>query len=590
MPASLRAALCLFLCASVLAVAQGKAGNEPDERDLAESESGDNIPPSWPFIEVIVTDKIPLSWPFVLAGQGVNVWVSVTNDHQKYKVRIINDALLNLRASEVIPHVPRGKIVEFEFQTRQAGKYEVQYAFKNNMVELGVYYAGSANSLPAALPSRGTTKQPPSGLGEHYAHDLEDEIQGEWPRSDHEVYPAHYHEALPLGISEYVTNVDGGHEMYPAPHIKDVIQGECPRSDHECLQKEQESTEDYCKYATSQSLESNCQAIDWSGEAPRRACLAAMINLVYCAVDKQSVTPLNPRWLNDSTGFELFRDPLKDREETFAAVYRYVGMHKSAPRYIVVFRGTSFCRTWTALRDLRIGCRIIINDDPFCCERFTSAYEKVKKLVKYLKDRPVANFPWGIGGDLQRGLRYHDSLRIPTGKDPVVWLTGHSLGAWMALNVGRQLMLERHNLSTYLFNPPTAVACNQYSCFKWVCEKGIRVAEAIRCKKRLDPKLMKDQLEKLRDWTPFAYTHKNDPVCKGFNRYFEKQTNLDRRIMVLPSVVLCKNSGAEILISSHRLELWLNSNTRLKYECNRYPVPREGTIRAHQHKERVSIV
>ena len=119
----------------------------------------------------------------------------------------------------------------------------------------------------------------------------------------------------------------------------------------------------------------------------------------------------------------------------YGAIFKYVPpdgacRHPSAPRYIVAFRGT-MRRDATTLGDMRLNLSILLNKQHLC-SRFRDARERVANLLS--------------------------SIVVPnsgaTG-NRLVWLAGHSLGASIALDVGRHMMNKMEtNMPSFLFNPP----------------------------------------------------------------------------------------------------------------------------------------
>lgn len=115
--------------------------------------------------------------------------------------------------------------------------------------------------------------------------------------------------------------------------------------------------------------------------------------------------------------------------------------HPSAPRYIVAFRETILRRhqqhqqhqyeqqhQHTVFCDMHLNLRILVNKQ-HGCGRFRDARKEVGRLLDSVAD---------------------GSHVAPA----AVWLVGHSLGASIALNVGRDMPTKGCYLPTFLFNPP----------------------------------------------------------------------------------------------------------------------------------------
>ncbi|GJN11564.1 hypothetical protein PR202_ga29763 [Eleusine coracana subsp. coracana] len=253
--------------------------------------------------------------------------------------------------------------------------------------------------------------------------------------------------------------------------------------------------------------------------------------------------------------------------------------HPSAPRYIVAFRGT-MPKDPTIVGDLRLNLRVLLNMQQLC-HRFCEAREFVEKLVTSNVD----------------------------GDSSTIWLTGHSLGASIALDVGREMMMgEGINLPTFLFNPPhvsLAPVANKVGMSeeaKQDVHLGSYVVKHIMGKTILRPqkKHMEAVFEKLSPWVPELYVHQRDPICSGFIDYFElrkqHQEQCPRiaksaatlayrdllhpcavsgfgdkkgRQHLLPSARLWKNLGQDG--DAHGLQQWWRSNLSLSSERYSWP-------------------
>lgn len=186
-----------------------------------------------------------------------------------------------------------------------------------------------------------------------------------------------------------------------------------------------------------------------------------------------------------------------------------VPRHPSAPRYIVAFRGT-MPRDPTIFGDMRLNLRILLNKQHLC-----SRFSEARKLV----------------GDLVKSVADGNS----TGS--TVWLAGHSLGASIALDVGRDMMCNGFKLRTFLFNPPhvsLAPAANILG----VPEKakgGAHLA-SYYVKHAMGKTILRPQkmhmeamFEKLSPWKPDLYVHQRDIICNGFIDHFELREKAQER-------------------------------------------------------------
>ncbi|KAL6603329.1 hypothetical protein ACP70R_043690 [Stipagrostis hirtigluma subsp. patula] len=256
--------------------------------------------------------------------------------------------------------------------------------------------------------------------------------------------------------------------------------------------------------------------------------------------------------------------------------------HRSAPRYIVAFRGTMLRDPATAGGDLYLNANVLLNRQ-HRCSRFLRAREQVEELLGN-----IANGGGGGGGD--------------------VWLAGHSLGASIALDVGRTMAVNsRGYLPTFLFNPPhvslepaadvmrmTEKAKTDLRVTGDVLKHALAKIPALRPYKKRAHELF----ERLSPWAPELYVHERDIICKGFIDYFEQRRKVQERLPrvatsacalswrdmwhavihkdterphLLPSAVLWKNASSRT--EAHKLRQWWQPERELKLSSKRYSWP-----------------
>ncbi|XP_066394934.1 GDSL esterase/lipase At4g10955-like [Miscanthus floridulus] len=332
--------------------------------------------------------------------------------------------------------------------------------------------------------------------------------------------------------------------------------------------------------------------IDWDMEEHRRCITACLVKGTYlleseranCWEDDANTEHLAPAWW-ESFHFRRHRvlacvcecllckighHILAARSTPFiyGAIFEYVPpavapRHPSAPSYVVAFRGT-MRRDPTTLGDMRLNLRILLNEQHFC-GRFSHARSKVEELLNSIPKN---------GG---------------AGSSSGVWLAGHSLGASIALDVGRHIMTEYElKLPTFLFNPPQvslaslAPAINKLPIAE-VAKKGVHASSSavkhVLGKTVLRPhrRNMEEKFERLSPWVPNLYVHPRDVICSGFIDYFEQRERHPRvaasatlmsyrdmcrsaigkqndRPHLLPSAVLWKNQSSQG--NPHELRQW----------------------------------
>ncbi|XP_039834676.1 GDSL esterase/lipase At4g10955-like [Panicum virgatum] len=183
----------------------------------------------------------------------------------------------------------------------------------------------------------------------------------------------------------------------------------------------------------------------------------------------------------------------------------------SAPRYIVAFRGTM---PPSHRGDTHANVELLLNRQHGC--------------RRYLDARPKV-------GELLDTIAYYDYTNY--GCVAAVWLAGHSLGASIALDVGRHMMTDdrRRNLPAFLFNPPQVSVAPLLNALRVpdVARRFLfRVSYAVKAKLGATTELrplerkMEELFERLAPWAPELYVHERDIICWGFIDYFEQRQNM----------------------------------------------------------------
>ncbi|GJN32528.1 hypothetical protein PR202_gb21042 [Eleusine coracana subsp. coracana] len=159
---------------------------------------------------------------------------------------------------------------------------------------------------------------------------------------------------------------------------------------------------------------------------------------------------------------------------------------------------------------MRLNLKILLNKRHLC-SRCSEADERIGELVKSTGDS--------------------------TGS--AVWLTGHSLGASIALEVGRKMMMNKgFNLPTFLYNPPH-VSLRPATKILCVPEKAKRVVHLSSnlVKYTMGKTILSSQrkhmvavFQKLSPWVPELYVHEEDVICNGFIDNFELREQVQMQV------------------------------------------------------------
>ncbi|KAE8667504.1 NC domain-containing-related-like protein [Hibiscus syriacus] len=169
-------------------------------------------------------------------------------------------------------------------------------------------------------------------------------------------------------------------------------------------------------------------SVDWHNANHRRSVTACLVNGAYVLESdrqekRRGAQCLAPPWW-EVFNFKL-SDQLYDRDDNsiFGAIFEYT-YHRSidrTPRFVFAFRGTLW-KEGSLKRDLDLDFTVIRNG--------IHGSSRFKTAMKAVQDRVSE-----VGSSN-------------------VWLTGHSLGAAIAMLAGKNMAKRGSFLEAYLFNPP----------------------------------------------------------------------------------------------------------------------------------------
>nr|DAD36475.1 TPA_asm: hypothetical protein HUJ06_007116 [Nelumbo nucifera] len=161
---------------------------------------------------------------------------------------------------------------------------------------------------------------------------------------------------------------------------------------------------------------------------------------------------------------------------------------QGAPRYVIAFRGT-IPQSDSLIRDLKLDFNIIMNE-LHLSPCFHIAVRWVEQMVATKE---------------------------------IIWLTGHSLGASMAMLAGKK-MAKNHAtyLPAFLFNPPFPSFPTEMIKDKTLKNKARKVKSIL---KALLAKMVKPEPESpfaaLFPWMPHLFVNPEDHICMEYKGYFE---------------------------------------------------------------------
>ena len=268
----------------------------------------------------------------------------------------------------------------------------------------------------------------------------------------------------------------------------------------------------------------------------RRVAMACLVKAVY---NLEKDPEHRERWSKESEvdratatwwthfGYEL-EEMLTDRNTVFGAVYRSQtrpnhGGPSAPPSLVVSFRGTM----------LRTGD----------CE--------ANALICF--------------GKLELHRRYEIALAaVERAVEEVGWervcVTGHSMGAAIALLAGRAMAKKGKLLEAHLFNPPHLTARGSCERLPGMAEKEESSAE------------VEMRMSWLRRWQPHLYIHTHDPICSRFIDFFCRTSYSSSCQRSLPSdrLIPCarlfirnpyhsSSSSSQHILEPHKLLQWCHA-------------------------------
>ncbi|KAM3260411.1 hypothetical protein ACQJBY_051583 [Aegilops geniculata] len=258
---------------------------------------------------------------------------------------------------------------------------------------------------------------------------------------------------------------------------------------------------------------SSAAKIDWGNEEHRRCMVACMVKGAYVlesdrAMGRTEAAALAPAWC-ESFHFSINQKLTEESEVAiYGAIYEHVPgpRHPSAPRYVVAFRGTMLRHPELAvvMKDVFLDVNIVTNT-----LKHRTRFNLARGAVK------------GLMGDT-------GSSNPDPEKCADVWLAGHSLGASLALEVGREMMVQGLNLPTFLFNPPQVSLTPLLNLLKATekAKSGLHLTSLVlkvAAGRFSDShrEHMGQLFKKLEPWVLNLYVHDKDWISQGFIDYFE---------------------------------------------------------------------
>ncbi|KAL0746811.1 hypothetical protein Bca101_028815 [Brassica carinata] len=234
--------------------------------------------------------------------------------------------------------------------------------------------------------------------------------------------------------------------------------------------------------------------VDWLNSNHRTTVTSSLVQGVYSMQRdrmKKRKALANPWW--ESFGFSL-DEPLinEDDNSIYGAVFKYkndqnIPHSGLPPSYVIAFRGTMLkFKTWR--HDLEEDLRCLFNNLSNGT-RFKHAIQTIETV-----------------------LQKHSTETIS------IWLTGHSLGAGIALLAGKTMTKRGFPLDTYVFSPPISSIPLEKLPGIDVVKHVFRIAECVfkvTLAALFDLPTQVDD-RRIAAWTPYVYVNPSDIVCAEY--------------------------------------------------------------------------
>lgn len=216
----------------------------------------------------------------------------------------------------------------------------------------------------------------------------------------------------------------------------------------------------------------------------------------------------------------------------FGAIFEYKTQapnyqQAAPPRYVIAFRGT-LMEPDTRKRDLYLDIQLPLS-------RLTQ--------------------------DSRYQIAFQEILGMLHISPKNVLLAGHSLGAAIALQAGKDMAKRGCHIETYLFNPPyTSAPIEKMNSSYW---KGkIRIAKSVvtagvyqvaqRSNKENYLTQQHDQFLCLCSWIPNLFVNPRDPICCEYIGHFEHRGRMKELGMDKVDFIVSKNSLMSMLVALGR--------------------------------------
>ncbi|XP_074318049.1 GDSL esterase/lipase At4g10955-like [Silene latifolia] len=281
-------------------------------------------------------------------------------------------------------------------------------------------------------------------------------------------------------------------------------------------------------------------SVDWGIQDHKRTIAASLVQGVYISQRDRNLNRTDPHKAQAPKWWQFFNfqpiqfltDPFD--HSNFGAIYAYQPLHSNPkqrdnrpatssqsvppPSHVIAFRGT-LLKPETRQRDIYLDMNLPLKGLPYD-PRYHRAVQAVLWLIGQVDYKSV-------------------------------WLTGHSLGAAIALQVGKDLAKKGTYIETFLFNPPyhsAPVERIQNPFLKTrirVAKSLITAGLSVAFKSNKDdytPTPKNDPFNLLCSWVPNVFVNPRDPISCEYIGYFEHRDRMEAMGMGKIGNIATKNS------------------------------------------------
>ncbi|KAJ4787467.1 alpha/beta-Hydrolases superfamily protein [Rhynchospora pubera] len=279
-------------------------------------------------------------------------------------------------------------------------------------------------------------------------------------------------------------------------------------------------------------------SINWNCPNYQRSVAASLVQGVYVLErdrqkDRKGSEALALSWYQHFH-FKLIETLLDDKDSSiFGAVYEYSPMGplsdlaphygSDAPSFILAFRGTLLTKK-NIIRDIKLDLGI----------------------AGIVKNR--------LGDDnrVKYGLEVLDKL-VNTYGHQKIWLTGHSLGAAIAIILGKNMAMSNVFVKSFLFNPPYVSIPIEKTIGSTKLKNGIRVfngflkAGFVSLLKQEESTSSNDCFDMLESWVPQLFVNHDDDICCEYIGYYERREKMKAIGASHVEAIIAKNAVRDLV-------------------------------------------